>query len=72
MPENRPRRRRRRRSRARDGRARVVIEDVAPAVDGGRFAVKRVVGDEVVVEADCFADGHDVVACVAALAARRR
>ena len=47
-----------------DGRPRVVIEGVAPAVDGGRFAVKRIVGDEVVVEADCFADGHDVVACV--------
>ena len=41
-----------------------VVEDVAPAVDGGRFAIKRVVGDRVVVEADCFADGHDVVACM--------
>lgn len=47
-----------------DGRARAVIENVTPAVDGGRFAVKRVAGDRVVVEADCFADGHDVVACV--------
>ena len=46
-----------------DGRVRVVIENVSPSVDGGRFAVKRVVGDVVVVEADCFADGHDVVAC---------
>jgi starch synthase (maltosyl-transferring) len=46
-----------------DGRVRVVIEGLSPAVDGGRFAVKRVLGDEVVVEADCFADGHDVVAC---------
>ena len=45
---------------------RAVIEGVAARVDGGRFAVKRIVGDEVVVEADCFADGHDVVACVAA------
>jgi starch synthase (maltosyl-transferring) len=47
----------------RDGRVRVVIEHVEPCVDGGRFAVKRVAGDAVVVEADCFADGHDVVAC---------
>jgi starch synthase (maltosyl-transferring) len=31
-------------------------------VDGGRFPVKRVLGDELVVEADVFADGHDVVA----------
>ncbi|MFO1272121.1 MAG: alpha-1,4-glucan--maltose-1-phosphate maltosyltransferase [Rubrivivax sp.] len=46
-----------------DGRIRVVIERVGPAVDDGRFPIKRVVGDEVVVEADCFADGHDVVAC---------
>ena len=46
-----------------DGRVRVVIESVTPAVDDGRFPVKRVAGDIVVVEADCFADGHDVVAC---------
>ena len=30
-------------------------------MDGGRFAAKRIVGDSVVVEADAFADGHDVV-----------
>ena len=47
-----------------EGRARAVIEDIAPQVDHGRFAVKRVIGDRVVVEADCFADGHDVLACV--------
>jgi starch synthase (maltosyl-transferring) len=46
-----------------DGRVRVVVERVAPSVDGGRFPVKRVVGDSVEVQADCFADGHDVVAC---------
>jgi len=46
-----------------DGRVRVVIENIRPAVDGGRFPIKRIVGDEVEVEADCFADGHDVVAC---------
>ncbi len=47
-----------------DGRARAVIETIAPAVDDGRFAVKRIIGDRVVVEADCFADGHDTLACV--------
>lgn len=46
-----------------DGRVRVVIENIQPSVDGGRFPIKRISGDEVVVEADCFADGHDVVAC---------
>ncbi len=42
-----------------DGRRRVVIERVTPQVDGGRFAVKRIVGDTLVVEADLFNDGHD-------------
>jgi len=46
-----------------DGRVRAVIESITPSLDGGRFPVKRIVGDAVVVEADCFADGHDVVAC---------
>jgi starch synthase (maltosyl-transferring) len=43
-------------------RSRVVIENVRPEVDAGRFAVKRTVGDSVVVEADVFADGHDELA----------
>lgn len=47
-----------------DGRCRAVIEAVSPAVDGGRFAVKRIVGERVIVEADCFADGHDTLACI--------
>jgi len=47
-----------------DGRARVVIEDITPAVDGGCFAIKRVEGEAIDVEADCFADGHDSLACV--------
>lgn len=42
-----------------DGRQRVVIDAVRPIVDGGRFAIKRVEGERVVVEADIFADGHD-------------
>ena len=46
-----------------DGRIRVVIENIAPAVDGGRFPIKRVAGETVRVEADCFADGHDALAC---------
>ncbi|HET9046790.1 MAG TPA: maltotransferase domain-containing protein [Casimicrobiaceae bacterium] len=46
------------------GRARVVIEAISPAVDGGRFAVKRIVGDRIEIEADCFADGHDMLGCV--------
>ena len=42
---------------------RVAIEGVRPEVDCGRYPVKRVAGEEVLVEADVFADGHDVVVC---------
>jgi starch synthase (maltosyl-transferring) len=41
---------------------RVVISGVTPEVDGGRYPVKRVVGERVVVLADLFGDGHDLVA----------
>jgi starch synthase (maltosyl-transferring) len=37
------------------------IEDVYPLIDGGRFAVKRIVGEPVEVWADIYRDGHDVV-----------
>jgi starch synthase (maltosyl-transferring) len=47
-----------------DGRRRVVIEGVAPEIDSGRFPIKRVSGQKVVVEADIFADGHDVLTAV--------
>src|SRR5687767_357823 len=47
-----------------EGRRRVVIEDVRPRVDDGAFPVKRAVGDEVVVEFDALADGHDRLASV--------
>jgi len=39
----------------------VVIDNVAPSVDGGRYPVKRVVGDTVEVTADIFKEGHDVI-----------
>jgi starch synthase (maltosyl-transferring) len=43
---------------------RVVIEGVAPEIDGGRFAIKRTVGEAVHVEADIYADGHDLLRAV--------
>jgi starch synthase (maltosyl-transferring) len=46
------------------GRRRVVIEGVTPEIDGGRFPIKRVCGEEVIVEADAFCDGHDALGCV--------
>ncbi len=47
-----------------DGRRRVVIETVRPEIDGGRFPIKRAIGEAVTVEADVFGDGHDAVASV--------
>ena len=39
----------------------VVIESIGPAVDGGRYPVKREVGAVLEVTADIFKDGHDVL-----------
>lgn len=44
-----------------NGTLRVVIEHVTPEIDAGRFPVRRVAGETVVVEADIFGDGHDHV-----------
>jgi len=46
-----------------DGRHRVVIARLSPEIDCGRFAIKRIIGETVVVEADVFGDSHDQVAC---------
>jgi starch synthase (maltosyl-transferring) len=47
----------------------VVIENVAPVVDGGRYPLKREVGAMLEVSADIFKEGHDVL--VAFLLSRR-
>ncbi len=39
----------------------IVIERVQPELDGGRYAAKRVMGDTLIVTADIFADGHDLL-----------
>jgi starch synthase (maltosyl-transferring) len=44
-----------------DGRTRVVIEGLSPDIDAGQFPIKRVIGEQVDVEAFVFADGHDVL-----------
>lgn len=47
------------------GRRRVLIFDVSPSVDSGRYPTKRVQGDLLTVECDLVSDGHDTVAgCV--------
>ncbi|MDA7415170.1 alpha-1,4-glucan--maltose-1-phosphate maltosyltransferase [Xenophilus arseniciresistens] len=44
-----------------DGRQRAVIDAVLPSVDSGRFAAKCVAGEPFAVQANCFAEGHDVL-----------
>jgi starch synthase (maltosyl-transferring) len=39
----------------------VVIENVSPTVDGGRYPLKREVGAVLEVNADIFKEGHDVL-----------
>src|SRR3982750_4967582 len=43
---------------------RVIVEGVTPQVDEGRYPAKRTAGEEVVVEADVYADGHDIVSAM--------
>ena len=43
---------------------RVVILEVRPVVDGGRYPVKRIVDEPLIVEADIVVDGHDSIAAV--------
>jgi len=42
-----------------NGKARVIIEDVQPMVDNGLYMAKRTVGERVDVSATIFGDGHD-------------
>lgn len=44
------------------GQARVIISGVQPEIEAGQFPIKREVGETVIVEADIFCDGHDVLA----------
>ncbi|HTG09513.1 MAG TPA: alpha-1,4-glucan--maltose-1-phosphate maltosyltransferase, partial [Candidatus Eisenbacteria bacterium] len=39
----------------------IVIEHVRPAVDDGRYPVKRITGDVLTVTADIFKEGHDLL-----------
>ena len=42
----------------------VVIENVQPLIDGGRYPVKVIAGDSLRIEADIFKDGHDRVSAL--------
>ena len=43
---------------------RVWIEEIRPQIDGGRYPIKRTVGETVAVSAFIFADGHDLLQAV--------
>ena len=43
-------------------KGRVQVQNVTPTVDCGRYAAKAIVGDDVIVGADVFREGHDKVA----------
>jgi starch synthase (maltosyl-transferring) len=45
-----------------DASRRIVIENVYPELNCGRYAVKREVGDVLEVRADIFKEGHDAIA----------
>jgi starch synthase (maltosyl-transferring) len=44
-----------------DGDKRVIIEKVKPEIDCGKYPVKRVINENMEVEADIYTDGHDVI-----------
>ena len=39
----------------------LVIENVTPQLDGGRYAIKRVIGSVIEVSGNIFKDGHDLI-----------
>ncbi len=47
-----------------EGHKRVSIDNVSPEIDCGHYPIKRIINEEVNVEADIFADGHDKVDAV--------
>lgn len=44
-----------------NGKQRVIITNVYPIVESGRYTAKAVVGDEITFSADVFGDGHDAI-----------
>ena len=45
-----------------EGRKRVLIEEIQPQVDCGRYPARRILNDTVDISAAIFSDGHDHVA----------
>ena len=47
-----------------EGHRRVSIDNVSPEIDCGYYPIKRIINEQIKVEADIFADGHDKVNAV--------
>ena len=41
-----------------------IIRRITPSLDNARYAIKRAIGEEIIVEADIFKEGHDEVTAV--------
>lgn len=46
------------------GRERVVIDRIIPGVDDGSFPLKRVIGDQIRIEAHLIVEGHELIRAV--------
>lgn len=44
-----------------NGRERVLISNIKPSIDGGKYALKRIEGEDIDLRCTIFADGHDVL-----------
>jgi starch synthase (maltosyl-transferring) len=44
-----------------EGRKRIIIENVNPEIECGKYPIKRISGEKVKVSADIFADGHNEI-----------
>jgi starch synthase (maltosyl-transferring) len=55
-----------------EGHRRVSIDNVKPEIDCGHYPIKRTINEEVKVEADIFADGHDKVDAVIVYRQKRK
>jgi starch synthase (maltosyl-transferring) len=44
-----------------NGKKRVIITNVYPSVESGKYTAKAVAGDEIEFSADVFGDGHDLI-----------
>jgi len=54
---------RNKRSKCEIGGLRPVVDSVKPELNSGRYAIKRILGDNIRIEATIVLDGHDLLSC---------